>query len=176
MNIKGLLRQVPATAYLYAALGAAVVAGYAGFVHQQRDIGRRDVLTAQANASRDSLAKLIRHKDAQFARDTVRVFRSVATVDTLIQRWIDTALVQRTDTVTLTVHEATAIQDTLRACRSLVRDCISLQRDLRGMLRADSQIIRTLRAGQSHALTPWRHRLEGGLVVLGVLKLTGVVR
>lgn len=148
-------------------LSGGIVATYN---HGQREIGRREVLTAQAVHARDSLARVLKAKDGQFQRDTVRIVRSIATVDTLIQRQIDTAVVHQTDTVKITVQEATAIQDTLRSCRSVVRDCADIQRDLRGMLRADSAIIKTLRASVPGAITPWRHRVEGGLVTFAVMK------
>lgn len=175
MTIKDLFRQIPATAYLYAVLAAALVTGFSVFVHQQREKGRQEVLTAQANASRDSLAKLIKHKDEKFRRDTVRIVRSIETIDTLIEHRVETALVHQTDTVKITIREATAIQDTLRACRSVLRDCAGIQSDLRGMLRADTAIIRSLRASQPGRLAPWRHRAEGAAVVLAVLKLAGIL-
>lgn len=61
--------------------------------------------------------------DRQFRVDTVRTFRSIATIDTLIQTRIETAIVRQTDTVWITIREAVAIQDTLRACRATVVTC-----------------------------------------------------
>ena len=146
MTLKALLRQIPSTAYLYAVLSVGAIGAYGAWSAHQRQIGAERVLTAQAVSQRDSLAVVLKGKTATFRRDTVRIFRSIETVDTLIQHRVDTALVHQTDTVKITIREATAIQDTLKACRSLVRDCASIQADLRGFIRADSAIIRSLRA------------------------------
>jgi len=164
MNARALLRQVPATAYLYGLLAVAIVGGIATYTHQQREKGRQEVLTAQAVHARDSLAVLLKAKGGKFRVDTVRVFRSITTLDTLIQSRVDTAIVHQTDTVKITIREAVAIQDTLKACRSLVRDCADIQDDLRGFIRADSAIIRSLRRQMPSQLAPWRDRLIGAIV------------
>lgn len=171
MDLKALFRQIPSTAYLYAALSVGALGVYGLWTAKQRQIGRLEVLTAQAVNERDSLAKVLKGKTAQFQRDTVRVFRSVHTIDTLIQHRIDTALVRQTDTVKITVAEATAVQDTIRACRNTLRDCASIQADLRGFIRADSQIIRSLRQQMPSRLTPWRDRLLGAAAGFAVGRL-----
>lgn len=176
MNVRALLKNVPSQAYIYGTVAVMLVAGYNMWAAHLREDGRTEVVTHQAEVSRDSLAKLIKHKDPKFARDTVRIIRSIATVDTLIQHRIDTAVVHQTDTVKITVAEATAIQDTLRTCRSVVRDCASIQTDLRGMLRADTAIIRGLRRSQPSALTPWKDRLIGGAIIEGLHRLAAALK
>lgn len=176
MNLKALLRQLPTTAYV---VGGAVLLLWGAWTannYHQREIGRRDILTAQATHARDSLAKVLKAKDGQFRRDTVRIVRSIETIDTLIQHRVDTALVHQTDTVKITIREATAIQDTLRSCRSVLRECASIQSDLREMLKADTTIIQNLQKQMPGRLTPWRHRAEGAGVVIVVLKLSGLLR
>jgi hypothetical protein len=164
MNVKALLRQVPSAAYLYGLLAVAGLGAVKLCLHQQREIGRAEVREENANAARDSLAKLIAHKDAKFRVDTVRVFRSITTLDTLIQHRVDTALVHQTDTVKITVREAVAIQDTLKACRSLVRDCADIQNTLRAFIHQDSLTIRSLRRQMPSKLTPWRDRALGAVL------------
>ncbi len=131
------------------------------YTHQQREIGRAEVREENANHARDSLAKLITAKAAKFRVDTVRVFRSITTLDTLIQSRVDTAIVHQTDTVKITIKEAVAIQDTLKACRSLVRDCAAITDDLRAFIKQDSLTIRNLRRQMPSKLAPWRDRLIG---------------
>ena len=176
MTLKALLRQIPSTAYLYAALSVGAVGAYAAWSAHQRQIGAERVLTAQAVSQRDSLAVVLKGKTATFRRDTVRVFRSIETVDTLIQHRVDTALVHQTDTVKITIREATAIQDTLKACRSLVRDCASIQADLRGFIRADSQIIRGLRQQVPSRLTPWKDRAIGAATMYALDRLAAALQ
>jgi hypothetical protein len=161
MNLRALFKQVPATAYLYGLIAVAVVGGVKLYTHQQREIGRSEVREENANHARDSLAKLISHKDAKFRVDTVKVFRAITTLDTLIQHRVDTALVHQTDTVKITVTEAGAIQGELKACRSLVRDCAAITDDLRAFIHQDSLTIRNLRRQMPSKLTPWRDRLLG---------------
>lgn len=155
MTLRALLKQLPTTAYLYAALSVGAVGVYTAWAAHLKQIGAERVLTAQATAQRDSLAAVLKIKERQFRVDTVRVFRSITTLDTMIQSRVDTAIVHQTDTVKITVREATAIQDTLKACRSLVRDCAAIQTALRGFIKADSAIIRTLRAQQPSTARKW---------------------
>lgn len=61
--------------------------------------------------------------ERRFRVDTVKLVRSTHSVDTLLQHRVDTALVYHSDTVKITVKEATAIQDTIRACVATVREC-----------------------------------------------------
>jgi hypothetical protein len=164
LRLLSALKRLPSTTYLYGALAVALWGAVAAYSAHQREIGRLSVLTAQATAQRDSLAAVLKVKERQFRVDTVRVFRSITTLDTLIQSRVDTAVVHQTDTVKITIHEATAIQDTLKACRSLVRDCAAIQADLRGFIRADSAIIRNLRRQLPSKLTPWRDRAIGAIV------------
>ncbi len=155
INWLTLARSVPTTAYVIAGCGALLFAAYTANNAHQRAIGAEQALTAQAVHQRDSLAAVLKVRDAKFRVDTVRVFRSITTLDTLIQSRVDTAIVHQTDTVKITVKEATAIQDTLKACRSLVRDCADIQTALRGFIKADSAIIRTLRAQQPSKARKW---------------------
>lgn len=163
-QISAFFRGLPLTVYAVVGVLAAAGGWLALNNAKQRAVGAEQVLTAQATYQRDSLSKVLKGKEAQFRRDTVRIFRSVETIDTLIQHRIDTAIVRQTDTVKITVREATAIQDTLRTCREGVRSCADIQRDLRGMLKADSAIIKSLRAQK-----PLRQRLLGRCgVIVGV--------
>ena len=160
-DLTRLAKQIPTAAYLYAALSVGAVGAYGLWTAHQRQIGRLEVLTTQATAQRDSLAIVLKGKVPQFQRDTVRIVRSVHTIDTLIQHRIDTALVRQTDTVKITVAEARAVRDTILACQQTIRDCASIQRDLWGVIRADSLIIRSLQTQMPGKLAPWRDRLLG---------------
>lgn len=108
-------------------IGILIAAGgYQGWAREQQRKGvlkyaiRDDVTVARAEKHRgDSLAQVVR-------TDTVRLFRRIATTDTLIRTKIDTAILRQTDTVTITVRELAGIDSTIRACRMTVNDCAAL--------------------------------------------------
>lgn len=66
MNLTGLLRQLPSTAYLYGLLAVAVVGGISTFAYQQRQIGARNAELRQSRAAEDTLAREV--KAARAAR------------------------------------------------------------------------------------------------------------
>jgi hypothetical protein len=132
--------------------------GFASFVHQQRVIGAREVELRLTKLHSDSVTLALKAKTTQFIRDTIRIFRSTHTIDTLLEHRIDTAIVQHTDTVKLTVQEAQATRDTIRACRETLRNCADIQRDLRLLLRDDTVTIRVLRARIPTGVKQWAER------------------
>ena len=89
----------------------------------ERELAVRSMRIEALQKSADSLVLVGDSLRIKYKRDTVRIVRSVFTVDTLVQSRIDTAIVHQTDTVKITVREAVAIQDTIRACLSIVRTC-----------------------------------------------------
>jgi hypothetical protein len=106
-------------------LVVALVAGgwFASYTREQREIGRRDLLLAQAradvaSASRraDSLAKVYRV-------DTVRLTRLLQRWDTLYARVTDTVTLARTDTVRVPVQVLVTADSTIRACHAVVATC-----------------------------------------------------
>ncbi len=108
-----------------------VVALYLGWRTEERRIGARDLATQNAERAVDSLNKQLATDRRVFVTDTVRVLRSTRTVDTLLEHRVDTAIVHHSDTVKITVKEAVAIQDTIKACTAVVISC--------GVLRAREQ-------------------------------------
>lgn len=110
--------------FAFAAL-LCVGLGFAGgwyFVTHKWQV-QADAITAQADTAQRALTASLDSAKSVVRHDTTRVFRSIAHVDTLIQRRIDTAVVHQTDTVKITVAEAKATQDTIRACSNLLNVC-----------------------------------------------------
>lgn len=142
---------IPSSVYIY---GAALVLASGAYVlwrGHERAVGARDVMIA---GLRDSVKKLDRALPAervQFTRDTVRTFRRIHTVDTLIQRIIDTAHVHHFDTVRVAVTTLQAAADTLRGCRVTLTEC--------GTLRAQEQARGDLLARE---LVPVRKQMPSG--------------
>lgn len=66
MTLKSLFKQLPATAYLYGLLAAAVLGAVSSFAYQQRQIGARNAELRQSRAIADTLAREI--KAARLAR------------------------------------------------------------------------------------------------------------
>jgi hypothetical protein len=148
-------------------LVAVVVAGggYAAWAHAEREIGRRDLLLAQAradvaSASRkaDSLAKVYRV-------DTVRLARLVQRWDTLYASLTDTLTVARTDTVRVPVQVLVTADSTIRACRAVVLTCEQRVAAADDRSRAALRQADALRRAQPTAVHRWSERAL--LVVIG---------
>jgi hypothetical protein len=118
MNLRSLLKQVPATAYLYGLLGVALIGAYQGWAYHQREIGRREVELAQsaselraAKMRADSLEKVYRV-------DTLRLTKIKRVTDSL------TVTVEQWKTDTLKVVEYVAKADTaIKACVQALGTC-----------------------------------------------------
>lgn len=64
MNIRALVRQLPATAYLYGLLAVAVVGGVSTFAYQQRQIGARNAELRLSRQAEDSLTREVKRATA----------------------------------------------------------------------------------------------------------------
>lgn len=132
-----------------------VVGGYIGWRQYERNIGARDVRIAQLEHRSDSLEHIVIPGDSiRFARrDTVKLFRTIATTDTVLRRLIDTALVHHTDTVTVTRTLLVTVDSTIRACRETVSECATLANDRGVLLVQKDSIIKILRQQRPSALS-----------------------
>lgn len=137
--------KLPPIAYLI--LLVALMGAYTGWRQYERRVGALQVMVQDDVRVAKALRLRADSLERRFRVDTVRVFRSIATIDTLVQHRIDTAIVHQTDTVKITVREAQAIQDTIRACKVLVSDCATLAKtraEQIDVLRAENDKIRSL--------------------------------
>lgn len=112
------LKRIPSAAYLYAVLGVAVIGGYNVFVHQQREVGKRDLLIAQHERTNEQLRKTQDSLAKAYRVDTVR-FRVIRTqVDTFtrtVENW-------KTDTLKV-VEYVTKADSAIRVCSMALVTC-----------------------------------------------------
>ncbi len=159
-----LLKQLPATAYLYGLLVAALVAGFAGFVHYQREIGRREVMLSvaasdlrDAKMRADSLEKVYRV-------DTLRLTKIKRVTDSL------TVTVEQWKHDTVKVVEYVAKADTaIKACVQALGTCEQRVGAERAGRKAAEAQVKILTAQIPSPVKPWRDRVLGGIVGAAVV-------
>lgn len=171
MNLRALFRQLPATAYLYALLAAALLSLYAGWAHYQREIGRRDILTALARAELRDAKRQIDSLGKVYRVDTLRLTRYRLKTDSLtttVELW-------KHDTVRVVEYVARA-NSTIRVCTQALATCDAMVgAERRGRIAAETDA-RLLRRAMPGRLTPWRHRAEGAVVAGVIIWLSGRAR
>src|SRR3990167_6756621 len=143
-----------ATKVLLVVVTALVIFAY----WEGRQVGAARVELKSLQHADDSLREVLASREEKFRVDTVRIFRSITTVDTLLQHRIDTAIVHQTDTVKITITEAKATQDTIRACRLLVSDCAAgwnVEKELNTNLRGQIRVLEKSRPSQV-SIWAWR--------------------
>lgn len=167
MNVKALLRQIPSAAYLYAVLGVAVIGGYNVFVHQQREIGKRDLLIAQHERTNEQLRKAQDSLAKVYRTDTVRLTRYRLRVDSLtttVELW-------KHDTVKV-VEYVTKADSTIRVCSQALLTCeqrVGVAQ--KGWDNARAEIAKLKSATPSRA-RPWLYGAAG----VGLGYLAGRIR
>jgi hypothetical protein len=160
-----------------ATLGVLATGGaLATYNHYQREIGRRDILLAQADTAHraamrqaDSLAKAYRPDTVRLTKwrtkwDSTGLRRLEHTLDSLQRLGVAHP---ETVTVEVPVSDLVTADTTIRACTMALRTCeqrVGAERD--GRLAAERQV-KLLEQQLPGAFTPWRHRAEGA--VAGVL-------
>ena len=120
MNVRALLRQVPSAVYLYAVLGVAVIGGYNVFVHQQREIGKRDLLIAQHERTNADLRHQADSLSKVYRTDTVRLTKIRRVTDSLtvtVDQWKHDTL-KVVEYVDSTVVERKACDDARLTCEA----------------------------------------------------------
>ena len=160
------LRRIPSAAYLYGVLAVAVFGAYQGWAYHQREVGKRDLLIAQAEqenatlrAREDSLAKAYRV-------DTLRLWRTVRALDTLtvsVDHW-------KTDTLKVVEYVGKA-DSTVKACTLALGTCeqrVAVAQ--KGWDNARREIA-TLKASFPSKLSPWRHGAIGAILGAGAVLL-----
>lgn len=180
MNLRSMFRQLPATAYLYALLAASLLSLYAGWAHYQREIGRRDILTAQAKAgeqaARDSLAILNKVQKPQTAAavkwrtkwDSTGLRQLQYTLDSLKALGVPKPEIIQ---VLVPVSTLATANTAITACTLALQTCDQrVGMAQRGWDRAEDRI-KLLEKQMPGRLTPWRHRAEGALVAEGLRAL-----
>jgi hypothetical protein len=166
-----LARSVPATAYLYGLLAVALLSMYAGFVHYQREIGRREImLSAAASELRD--AKMLADSLAKVYRvDTLRFTKIRRVTDSL------TVTVDRWKTDTLKVVEYVIKADsTIKACSQALATCEQRVGAVTRALAASERANGILKAQMPSKLAPWRHRAEGAILGAAVYAIAGRIK
>lgn len=152
-------------AWLIALLCAAIFG--AVYTKQQREYGalraitQDDVRVAKLERLRgDSLERV-------FRVDTVRLYRKIAIVDTLLRTRIDSAIIQHTDTVTLTLREVAQIDTAIKACRETVLTCGELNAAKSRQIEALNAEIRAMQKAKPSAFgNAVRYGLALGVGVL----------
>jgi hypothetical protein len=151
------------SAVLRVLLALAVLGGGVAYlVHQQREIGRREVLLAQsanelrvAKARADSLERAYRV-------DTVRLTRLKVVTDTMtttVERW-------KHDTLEV-VRYVVQADSTIKACTQALATCDQMVgAERKGREAAEAQVA-ILRQRMPSKLAPWRHGAMG--VAVGAL-------
>ena len=117
-------------AYLWIALAVLVSGGYVAWRKVERDKGAAQAREGALLVENTTLKGIVVADSIALAHhDTAIVFRNVTRSDTVLQRIIDSAIVQRRDTVTVTrtilVEAKAALDSTKRvadACCQLARD------------------------------------------------------
>lgn len=105
---------------------AGVVVLIVGIWVHDRTVAERALWEARDKVRAVQIDSLVKEGDvlkAKFKVDTLRLFKRIATTDTLLQTRIDSAIVQHTDTVKISVREAAELDTTIRSCKETVLSC-----------------------------------------------------
>ncbi len=141
-------------------LGVALVAGgwFATYTREQREIGRRDLLLANARADVATASQRADSLARAYRVDTVRLTRLVQRWDTLYAQLTDTLTLARTDTVRVPVQMLVTADSTIRACRAVVFTCE--QRVAAEGARADAFAtqVQLLRKSRPSGVRTWAER------------------
>lgn len=150
------LKRIPSAAYLYAVIGVALVGGYNIFVHQQREIGKRDSLIANAERTNAELRRAQDSLAKQYGVDTIwrRVTKTrVDTMATTVEVW-------KHDT--LRVVEFVARADTAaKACTQALLTCDQkVAIATKGWDNARAEIAK-IKSAQPSKARPWIYGAAG---------------
>ena len=152
------------------ALGAAA----GGIVAHERAIGARDAEIKQLKATTATQAATIAKDEQALTKiDTVKVFRQVVRIDTVLQHRIDTAIVHHVDSVfvpvTVLVEAKAAIDSTKKAADA----CCQLARDWRGRWATTDSLYKLVLKTVPSSAKPWVDRAEGAGVCAAAVWLAG---
>lgn len=137
---------LPVKVYVVAGAIVALGMGYGVWSEHLKSVGARDERIASLTYRGDSLVGVIREDSIQLVkRDTVRLFARIDTGHTIIQHLIDTAIVQHTDTMKITVERLVTIDSTLRACKEGVSECAKLANDRAARIRVLDSLVANLK-------------------------------
>lgn len=153
-----LLRKLPVTVYLYAVIALGVVAGYASFVHTQREIGRREVLLAQAETARREAVHRADSLEKAFKRDTVIFNKWRTRWDTIVHtdsQWIHDTLPVPVKVVKELVYVA---DTTIKACTQALNTCNQRVGAEKTARLAAEEEVKILKKSIPSTFTIWRDR------------------
>lgn len=109
----------------YLLASGVLVGAYVSWSHQEREIGKRDLLLAQSTHALDSLKRRSDSLNVAFRVDTVRLTRLLHRWDTvqvsLRELHVDT--LRRTDTVKVTVQTLIVADSTIKSCAAALWTC-----------------------------------------------------
>lgn len=146
-----------------AGLGVAIVLSTAAFAAHERTVGARDATITSLRHQNDTLRTVVAADSLALQRkDTVRVFRQVTRTDSVLQRIIDTAIVQHHDTVTVTRTVLVEAKAALDSTKGVADACCQLARDRGRRIAVLDSMNTALRASLPSPVKPW---LDFGLGV-----------
>lgn len=166
------LRKVPSAVYVYTAVGLAIIASYAQFVHYQRDIGRREVQLSQAIAELQSAKKLADSLEKAYKVDTVYLNKWRTRWDTA-KAGVDTQWLADTTPVPVkVVKELIYIADTtIKACTEALSTCEQrVGAEKKGRIAAEKEV-QILKKALPGAFAPWRDRIIGGVIGAALIQV-----
>ncbi len=140
-----------ATVKLYGTIALAIAAfvGYILWRGEERRIGAAQARSAGLTIENTMLKGMIVADSMALAkRDTVKLFATIDTGHTIIQRLIDTAHVYHTDTVKITIERLVTIDSTIKACRVTVSECATLANDRAKRIAVLDSLNKALTAAQ----------------------------
>lgn len=156
ISVKALLKQVPTAAYLYAALGLAVIGAYNGWAYHQREIGKREVQLVAAAADLRDAKREIERLASQYRVDTVR-FTSYRlrtdTMTTTVELW-------KRDTIRV-VEYVTKADSTIRVCAAALQTCEQRVGAVTRALDASERANRILKQSFPSPAKPWLYGVAG---------------
>ena len=143
----------------YAVPLVLVAGGIATYTHQQREIGRRDVLLAQSRHDADSLKTLSRQSEVRFRTDTIRLRQMLTRTDSLH----DSVFVHLTDTVKVKEY-IVAADSTIKVCRATLTDCAKGWDTAKRQVSVLESQVRLLEAERPSGVGKWvRYGIAAGL-------------
>lgn len=153
----------------YVALLFALSTLIAGYNHYQREIGRREILIAQARKDGAAARRRADSLEKAYRVDTLRLWKIKRETDSLtvtVDRW-------KHDTIEV-VRFVTKADSTIRSCTLALATCeqrVGAERDGRLAAERENRILMKQMPGP---LAPWRHRIEGA--VAGAVLQWGISR
>ena len=161
---------------IYLAFAAAIVLALGAWrwTAYEQAIGARDARIASLVTRSAELIDKIGADSVRLAkRDTVRLWRTITEVDTVLQRIIESSIQRRVDTVTVERKVLVTADSVIRACRLTVQDCATLANSQASRIKVLDSLVRNLKQVPQGWLARWSERALWGGTGLGIGYLAG---